>query len=161
MSRWTIPKKLKLMGQASTSLLDVDRIIVPVHLPNHWVCAVIDMQNQIIAYMDSLGVSCTLTLHLFKPKSAKKCTEMHYLLSPAAPQARLSGHALPEIELLPLACSWFFLVDMNSLHKNWFWPTTRVLCLPILAYANCSTLCKRTNLVLGALVMGCRSDLRL
>eukprot|EP00884_Botryococcus_braunii_P022152 jgi/Botrbrau1/8620/Bobra.0196s0017.1 len=52
---WTRAKKLKLAGQASTCVLDVDRIMVPVHLPGHWVSAVIDMAHQCVIYLDSMG----------------------------------------------------------------------------------------------------------
>ena len=30
--RWTTEKKLKRMGQASASVLDCDRVIIPVHI---------------------------------------------------------------------------------------------------------------------------------
>ncbi len=44
------------MGQASNCVLDVDRIMVPIHLPAHWVSAVIDMEHQCVIYLDSMGV---------------------------------------------------------------------------------------------------------
>ncbi|PRW61285.1 Sorting and assembly machinery component 50 [Chlorella sorokiniana] len=52
--RWTLPKRLASVGQASECILDCDRIIVPVHQGLHWVCAVIDLQNQKLVYYDSL-----------------------------------------------------------------------------------------------------------
>ncbi|EIE20629.1 cysteine proteinase [Coccomyxa subellipsoidea C-169] len=58
--RWTLPKKLNLQNQARAlftpfSILDVERVIVPVHLGNHWTCALIDLVAQEIVYFDSLG----------------------------------------------------------------------------------------------------------
>ncbi|CAL8468186.1 g7725 [Coccomyxa elongata] len=53
--RWTLPKKLKLQNQQSESILDVERVIVPVHLGNHWTCALIDLVAKEIVYYDSLG----------------------------------------------------------------------------------------------------------
>lgn len=56
--RWTTPNKLKSAGQLSTSILDCDRIIVPVNQSNtHWTCAVIDLRDQKLIYYDSLVVS--------------------------------------------------------------------------------------------------------
>lgn len=54
--RWTMPKRLKASGQASDSILDCDRIILPVHQGLHWVCAVIDLQHRKFVYYDSLKV---------------------------------------------------------------------------------------------------------
>ena len=56
--RWTMPKRLASSGQASSCILDVDRIVVPVHQGLHWVCAVIDLQHQKLIYYDSLKVGC-------------------------------------------------------------------------------------------------------
>ena len=55
--RWTMPKRLAVSGQASESILDVDRIVVPVHQGMHWVCAVIDLQQRKFIYYDSLKVA--------------------------------------------------------------------------------------------------------
>lgn len=52
--RWTAPAKLKSAHQASASIMDCDLIIVPLHQGNHWVCAVADLANQRLIYMDSL-----------------------------------------------------------------------------------------------------------
>ncbi|KAL4452571.1 hypothetical protein ABPG75_008233 [Micractinium tetrahymenae] len=52
--RWTLPKRLKASGQASDSILDCDRVILPVHQGLHWVCAVIDLQQKKFVYYDSL-----------------------------------------------------------------------------------------------------------
>lgn len=55
--RWTAPGRLKAAGQSRTSILDCDRIIVPVNQSNmHWVCAVIDLENERLEYYDSLKV---------------------------------------------------------------------------------------------------------
>lgn len=60
--RWTAPARLKAGGQSRTSILDCDRIIVPVNQSNmHWVCAVIDLENKRLEYYDSLKVR-----HAFK-----------------------------------------------------------------------------------------------
>ncbi len=53
--RWTAPKKLARGGQPSGCLLDLDRIIVPVHQGLHWVTAVIDLENRRFQFLDSLG----------------------------------------------------------------------------------------------------------
>ena len=37
-------------------MLDLDRIIIPVHQGLHWVCAVIDLANRCFIYYDSMGV---------------------------------------------------------------------------------------------------------
>lgn len=44
--------------QLSETVLEVDRIIMPVHLGNHWTCAVIDLAAKELVYYDSMGVSC-------------------------------------------------------------------------------------------------------
>lgn len=54
--RWTLPKRLAAAGQASASILDCDRVVLPVHQGLHWVCAVIDLQRQRFIYYDSLKV---------------------------------------------------------------------------------------------------------
>lgn len=51
-----MPKRLATAGQASACVLDCDRIIVPVHQGQHWVCAVVDLQHQRLLYYDSLKV---------------------------------------------------------------------------------------------------------
>lgn len=68
--RWTTPNKLKNGGQLSTSILDCDRIIVPVNQSNtHWTCAVIDLNDKKLIYYDSLVVSvlqialCIVKMH--------------------------------------------------------------------------------------------------
>ena len=43
--------------QRSESILDLDRVIVPVHLGNHWTCALLDLAAKEVVYYDSLGVS--------------------------------------------------------------------------------------------------------
>lgn len=54
--RWTLPKKLKMWGQASPSILELDKVIMPVHLGIHWTCAVIDLRSRTVIYLDSLKV---------------------------------------------------------------------------------------------------------
>ncbi len=56
--RWTLPMRLKNAGQASASILDCDRIIIPANQGNmHWVCAMADLKNKKFVLYDSLGVS--------------------------------------------------------------------------------------------------------
>jgi len=56
--RWSLPIRLKSAGQLCESILDCDRIIIPMNQGNmHWVCAVIDLQNKKLIYYDSLAVS--------------------------------------------------------------------------------------------------------
>ena len=62
-SRWTRPKRLQAVGQESSSILECDRIIAPVHLGVHWTCAMADLANKRFVYLDSMGVSC---LRLFE-----------------------------------------------------------------------------------------------
>lgn len=52
--KWTMPRQLKRQGQSSESILDCDRVILPVHQGMHWVCAVIDIANKRFIYYDSL-----------------------------------------------------------------------------------------------------------
>jgi len=41
--------------QLSRTLLDVDRIIVPVNIGNtHWTCVLIDLQNHCLVYYNSM-----------------------------------------------------------------------------------------------------------
>lgn len=60
--RWTRPKRLKICGQESTSILDCDRVIAPVHLGVHWTCTMADIANQEFVYYDSMGVSPAFTI---------------------------------------------------------------------------------------------------
>ena len=50
--------QLYLSMQLSETILEVDRIIMPVHLGNHWTCAVINLAAKELVYYDSMGVSC-------------------------------------------------------------------------------------------------------
>eukprot|EP00200_Dunaliella_tertiolecta_P009027 CAMPEP_0202371118 /NCGR_PEP_ID=MMETSP1127-20130417/2592_1 /ASSEMBLY_ACC=CAM_ASM_000462 /TAXON_ID=3047 /ORGANISM="Dunaliella tertiolecta, Strain CCMP1320" /LENGTH=710 /DNA_ID=CAMNT_0048967269 /DNA_START=106 /DNA_END=2238 /DNA_ORIENTATION=- len=53
--RWTLPKRLEKYGQASSCLLECDRLVVPVHCgQTHWACALIDLQQRQLHYFDSL-----------------------------------------------------------------------------------------------------------
>lgn len=54
--RWTLPKRLKAAGQPSQSVLDCDRIVVPVHQGIHWTCAVVDLGKKELRYYDALLV---------------------------------------------------------------------------------------------------------
>ena len=56
MRKWTLEKRLKGAGQASTCVLDCDLVIVPVHLGVHWTCAVVSFRDQEIVYLDSMKV---------------------------------------------------------------------------------------------------------
>ena len=48
-------------AQLSDTILEVDRVIMPVHLGNHWTCAVIDLAAKELVYHDSMGVGPSLT----------------------------------------------------------------------------------------------------
>ena len=63
--RWTTRLRLDRWGQPSDSVLDCDKIIIPVHLGCHWTCAVINLKEQQILYFDSLGVHAQLCHLLF------------------------------------------------------------------------------------------------
>ncbi len=55
--RWTMPKRLANYGQASSCLLECDRLVVPVHCgQTHWACAMVDLQGRQLFYFDSLHV---------------------------------------------------------------------------------------------------------
>lgn len=54
--RWTRPARLKGYGQLCASVLECDFIVVPVHQGIHWVCAVVDLEQQRFVYYDSLHV---------------------------------------------------------------------------------------------------------
>ena len=54
--RWTVPARLKATGQSRSSILEVDKVIVPVNQGNcHWTLAVIDLKNKRFEYFDSMG----------------------------------------------------------------------------------------------------------
>lgn len=54
--RWTVPGRLKAVGQSRKSILDCDKIIIPVNQSNvHWVVAVINLQKKRFEYFDSLN----------------------------------------------------------------------------------------------------------
>lgn len=55
-SRWTSLKKLKRSAQTAACVLDMERLIVPVHLGMHWTCAVVDLEHREIRYYDSMAV---------------------------------------------------------------------------------------------------------
>ena len=56
-SRWTSLKKLRRSAQTAECVLDLERLIVPVHLGMHWTTAVIDLEHREIRYYDSMAVS--------------------------------------------------------------------------------------------------------
>lgn len=60
MRKWTSERRLRGAGQASTSVLDCDLVIVPVHLGVHWTCAVVSFRDQEIVYLDSMKVAALL-----------------------------------------------------------------------------------------------------
>ncbi|KAK9845918.1 hypothetical protein WJX81_005972 [Elliptochloris bilobata] len=51
--RWTSAKRLAGVGQASECILDLERWIIPVHLGNHWTCALVDLSARSLTYYDS------------------------------------------------------------------------------------------------------------
>lgn len=54
-SRWSTAKRLKQQGVGYESILECDKIIVPIHQPAHWTMAVINLRDQQLEYYDSLG----------------------------------------------------------------------------------------------------------
>ena len=54
--RWTSAKRLKGVGQPSECILDLERWIIPVHLGNHWTCALVDLAARGLTYFDSYHV---------------------------------------------------------------------------------------------------------
>jgi Ulp1 family protease len=38
-------------------LFTLDKVIIPIHMPNHWTCAVINIKRKRFEYYDSLGGS--------------------------------------------------------------------------------------------------------
>ena len=54
--RWTSKMRLDRWGQPSATVLECDKLIMPVHLGCHWTCAVINLKEREIWYFDSLGV---------------------------------------------------------------------------------------------------------
>ncbi|KAL0022526.1 hypothetical protein WJX79_007643 [Trebouxia sp. C0005] len=53
--RWTTKMRLERWGQHSATVLECDKLIIPVHLGCHWTCAVISLRDHSISYFDSLG----------------------------------------------------------------------------------------------------------
>mmetsp|Transcript_326 Transcript_326/g.864 ORF Transcript_326/g.864 Transcript_326/m.864 type:complete len:631 (+) Transcript_326:272-2164(+) len=52
--KWTRPARLSSALQASKTILDCDKIFVPIHQPSHWCMAVIDLKEKCLRYYDSL-----------------------------------------------------------------------------------------------------------
>ncbi|PNH04266.1 Sentrin-specific protease 1 [Tetrabaena socialis] len=53
--------------QASSSVLGLDRIVLPIHQGVHWTCAVVDIQGKAVRYYDSLmGEDAVLARHLLR-----------------------------------------------------------------------------------------------
>ena len=59
--RWTSKMRLERWGQPSPTVLECDKLIIPVHLGCHWTCAVVSLRDREIWYFDSLGVSLPRT----------------------------------------------------------------------------------------------------
>lgn len=60
---WTSEDTLRTAGQASSSVLDCDKLFFPVHLQSgHWTLAVVDLQQHTATYYDSLWV-CLIIVH--------------------------------------------------------------------------------------------------
>ncbi|GLI69363.1 hypothetical protein VaNZ11_013954 [Volvox africanus] len=75
--RWTIPRQLINKMQPSSNVLELDRIIIPIHKGVHWTCAEIDLKARAVRYYDSLmGEDHALVRHLLtwvSDESADKC----------------------------------------------------------------------------------------
>mmetsp|Transcript_34601 Transcript_34601/g.82067 ORF Transcript_34601/g.82067 Transcript_34601/m.82067 type:complete len:516 (-) Transcript_34601:165-1712(-) len=52
--RWTREARLRSMLQESRSILECDKVFVPIHKPSHWCMAVIDLTKRTLCYYDSL-----------------------------------------------------------------------------------------------------------
>ncbi|KAG2485480.1 hypothetical protein HYH03_015755 [Edaphochlamys debaryana] len=52
--RWTLPARLRNNLQESPLVLELDRIILPVHKGVHWTCAEVDLRAKAVRYYDSL-----------------------------------------------------------------------------------------------------------
>ena len=39
-------------------MLDCDLVVMPVHLAMHWTCAVVNLRDHELLYLDSMGVRC-------------------------------------------------------------------------------------------------------
>jgi Ulp1 family protease len=55
--RWTNKAALSRSGQRSVTVLEVDRILIPVHQGVHWVCAEINLRDKEVRLYDSMMVS--------------------------------------------------------------------------------------------------------
>ncbi|GLC61636.1 hypothetical protein PLESTB_001785400 [Pleodorina starrii] len=65
--RWTSPKQLANKLQDSPNVLELDRIIMPIHKGIHWTCAEIDLRARAVRYYDSLrGEDEALGQHLLR-----------------------------------------------------------------------------------------------
>lgn len=63
--RWTAPKRLCEAGVEAETILDVELVVVPIHLLAHFICFIIDVQARVIRCYDSLGHSHdTIAEHL-------------------------------------------------------------------------------------------------
>ena len=52
-------------------MLDCDLVVMPVHLAMHWTCAVINLRDRELLYLDSMGVrSYSRTLISYPPLAA-------------------------------------------------------------------------------------------
>ncbi|XP_020585360.1 ubiquitin-like-specific protease 1A isoform X2 [Phalaenopsis equestris] len=56
--RWTAPSKL------GYSLIDCDRVFVPIHKDRHWCLAVVNIKDETFQYLDSLGGMDTYVLEV-------------------------------------------------------------------------------------------------
>ena len=51
--------------QMSSSIIELDRIIMPVNVGNtHWACAMVDMRAESLYYFDSFGVRLGAMVHM-------------------------------------------------------------------------------------------------
>eukprot|EP00892_Ulva_mutabilis_P008029 jgi/Ulvmu1/5599/UM023_0136.1 len=62
-ARWTRATRLKSNQLTYTGIKDLDKVVVPVHLGNHWTCAVLNFRDCQIEYYDSLRGVDTLTIN--------------------------------------------------------------------------------------------------
>ncbi len=52
-AKWCTAKKLQRLGQPSRDVFECDLIIIPVHLPGHWVLAIINVACLTVEFFDS------------------------------------------------------------------------------------------------------------
>ena len=89
-------------AQASKTILEVDRVIMPVHLGNHWTCALIDLKARELRYFDSMLVGALSGWDL--GQGAAMCSMTLPLCSFLELHPRCGHHPYPHEALSACAC---------------------------------------------------------